>query len=165
MSGVVALTAKAGSYEAMLTTATLHNRTTLMEEMRVRGLQRIEVAYEGGGDSGGFYSVESEPKHNLAAIKALNYRVRGERLAGDEAAGSHPKWVYFLVETLGSVLDLAKDVASQALEQAGHNGYENGEGGQGTVIIELSSGKGRIVVDHEDNIVEVETSTTEIEIA
>lgn len=103
--------------------------------LREIGAEQIVVTYEGMGDSGGV---------NMAEVSG------GEEPYPDVALLVDPADKESLVIEM-SLTSAAEDLAENAITEAGHDGYENNEGGNGIFTI---TADGEVTLDHTDSYTE-----------
>ena len=97
------------------------------------GYTTLDIEYSGSGDSGDIESINMN----------------------DAEEGDHWSWMK-QVELEGSEQNMTEHLAWEIIEQTGISGYENNEGGQGTIFVNLTTGG--VEVEHEENIITTESA-------
>lgn len=117
----------------MFSTETLHeNRDRLLAALAALNIQSAVIDYTGGGDSGDISEVSVSPPDLMTSLAqaAVALRcIRGEWRDGKY----HPK-----VEDQSIPLRQALEDFTLDWVNATHGGWENNEGGQGTVVINVA---------------------------
>ena len=132
-----------------------HNKAVIIAAMRSFGLTSVVASYEGGGDEGGFTGVTSSPDEP-DDTEAMNSKVTYKTVIHtfDKESGYWPSSVVDLTASLEIVVENFTDAL---LALHGHESYENGDGGGGTVTIDAESET--VTHDHYDNVVETVSSS------
>ncbi len=131
------------------------NKKRICEALREAGISKVVATYAGYGDSGGFDEVDyydgndqkNPPTTEIEYIEA-SYVWRAN---GRVSSVKHVK---------KSLDDAVLDFCYDAIDVAGHGGYENGDGGGGTITIHVASQK--VEVDHYDYYTETIDSHDEL---
>lgn len=131
------------------------NKQVLLEALRPLGAREVIVTYAGSGDSGQVEDVIVAP--NTIDLDATRVQVAEGHHSWDPETRTH-----------GSVLELESrdlrtalsDFCDQAVGIAGHDGYENNDGGQGTLNVNVDDGA--VTLEHADFYTESDTSTHEL---
>lgn len=118
-------------------------KQALLAALRGARAATVQIAYDGEGDGG-----------QVGDIRVLSARNRPVKLDGGVVLDLDRA-----PESFAS-LDLALDAFTWALLEVYHAGFENNEGGFGTIDIDVASGT--VTIDHNDRIVEVCNSMTEV---
>ena len=98
------------------------------------GYTTLNIEYSGSGDSGQLESIGMD----------------------DAQKGDRWSWMK-QVELTGNESNLAENRAWDIIEKTGISGYENNEGGQGNIFVNLTTGE--VEIEHENNIVTTESET------
>lgn len=122
-----------------------HNLATLVAALAPLGCTQVDVEYSGSGDSGDQCDVTFLPP-DIDVDDAM--QVKGQTVASHYSSGA---WEYSIVESDVSLSDLAGSVCDACIDATGHDGYQNGEGGGGSLTINMQTG--RIQFEHYDNVV------------
>ena len=119
------------------------NRQPLLTALAALGITQLVVRYEGGGDSGDVSELEIFPESlaqaniaNTLKVEQLTYHC----LAGEYQDGEYR---YFLQEQQSSIDSALRDFVLTWVD-AHHGGWENNDGGSGTVTINVSEGTFRL---------------------
>lgn len=118
-------------------------KQALLAALRRTRAAIVQIAYDGEGDGG-----------QIVDIRACSARKRPVKLFGSV--------VLDLDETPESYdsLDQALDAFTWAVLDVYHAGFENNEGGFGTIDIDVA--KGTVSIDHNDRISELCNTETEV---
>lgn len=119
-------------------------KADLLRRLKRLRIAEVEIAYNGEGDDGQIEDVLAFDKRGKAV--SLDAKVR-LALYGE----IKPK--------LRTLQDVLNDFAWLVLHEY-HGGYENNEGGFGTIVIDVA--QQRICIDHNDRIVDVCNTVTEV---
>jgi uncharacterized protein DUF6878 len=111
----------------------------LIEALRRLGFASVVAVYDGEGDSGQIDSIAAY------ATDSSELTIRGDIVVGDAPP-----------EALHEVLD---EFFWDCLTTY-HDGFENNDGGYGEITIEMATGK--VTIDHNDRIIEVDNTVSEI---
>lgn len=109
-----------------------HNKVTIFRFMRRYGIQQIIVNYSGGGDEGQTDQIDFDPPDQLDGDELVQQLVEGH----DWDREKREKVRRIDLRTM-SPEDAAEALCDAALVQAGHSGYHNGDGGEGTLTLTL----------------------------
>ena len=119
------------------------NRQPLLTALAALAITQLVVRYEGGGDSGDVSELEIFPESlaqaniaNTLKVEQLTYHC----LAGEYQDGEYR---YFLQEQQSSIDSALRDFVLTWVD-AHHGGWENNDGGSGTVTINVSEGTFRL---------------------
>lgn len=131
------------------------NKNVAIAALRAAGVKLVTATYVGGGDSGEISSIEcsnDDDDVDVSAI-AVNYQL-AEPTLNSSATG----WSIVAKEKSGSLRDLISQLTDDTVNEIDRTGYENNEGGGGTLTFDLGSSHASFVsVSHYDNEVEVTT--------
>ena len=139
-------------YEEQERTKVQRNKDALIPVLRSNGIKYVVIEYNGYGDSGQVEDV---------AVYGAHCEVQPENSYETEGRIDMPDVIAELPEEKGKKLQTVLEDFGWDTVTAHHGGFENNEGGQGQVLIDVEAGKVRI--EHGDNYVEVHSSSTEIE--
>ena len=119
------------------------NRQPLLTALAALAITQLVVRYEGGGDSGDVSELEIFPESlaqaniaNTLKVEQLTYHC----LAGEYQDGEYR---YFLQEQQSSIDSALRDFTLTWVD-AHHGGWENNDGGSGTVTINVTEGTFRL---------------------
>ena len=119
------------------------NRQPLLTALAALAITQLVVRYEGGGDSGDVSELEIFPESlaqaniaNTLKVEQLTYHC----LAGEYQDGEYR---YFLQEQQSSIDSALRDFTLTWVD-AHHGGWENNDGGSGTMTINVSEGTFRL---------------------
>jgi hypothetical protein len=118
-------------------------KAALLDALRHTRAAVVEITYDGEGDEG-----------QIGDIRAISASNRPVKLSGsvvldlDQAPHTYES------------LDGALDAFAWELLRSYHDGFENNGGGYGTIDIDVR--KGKISIDHNDRIIEVSNTLTEV---
>ena len=131
------------------------NKQVLLEALRLLGAKEVVATYAGNGDEGQIDEVGLEP----ATLDADQVQVQptAERTTWDPTTRTHRTELVVDTRDLRTALC---DFLDAALVVVGHDGYENGDGGQGTLTIDVGSGS--VTLEHTDFYTESDSSTHEL---
>jgi hypothetical protein len=116
-------------------------KSALLKALAARRIATVEITYDGEGDSGQI--------QDIVAVDIGNARVPLDRQVTTALSdGKEP--------TLSEAID---DFAWTVLQEY-HGGFENNDGGYGTIAIDVA--KGIVTLDHNDRYTDVVNSTTEV---
>ena len=118
-------------------------KIALLGALKSSRIDAVSIAYDGEGDSG-----------QLTDISASTARGKATKLRGSVVLDldGRPYRYHSLAEAL--------DAFTWAVLQAYHRGFENNEGGYGTLTIDVA--RGTVMLDHNDRIIEVSNKLTEV---
>ncbi len=108
------------------------NRESLLAALIKLNITEVIIRYEGGGDSGDVTELEvkPEPVTPQLAVEHIAHRYVASEYRDRE-------YHYFLEERQSSVDDALRDFA-MAWANAQHSGWENNDGGSGSVTIHVT---------------------------
>ena len=119
------------------------NRQPLLTALAALAITQLVVRYDGGGDSGDVSELEIFPDSlaqaniaNTLKVEQLTYHC----LAGEYQDGEYR---YFLQEQQSSIDSALRDFTLTWVD-AHHGGWENNDGGSGTMTINVSEGTFRL---------------------
>lgn len=121
------------SYTAACKEALTHNRVVLSQVLRELGFLEVVVEYSGGWDSGDVSDVSCKPESLRAVLEAHPVEIQYE--CGTYDGGVYVFTVKSRTRTLKAALD---DFTMSWLEQV-QPGWENNEGGSGSVTIDVQA--------------------------
>jgi hypothetical protein len=144
-------------------TATL---ALIFAALEAGGITSVEASYSGSGDDGSmndtvfFKDLDqiSLPKLASETFKTLSYAALASKpVVTDQTAALHVKGgIYF--KTVGTLDDAIEDLTFALIDAGGHSGWENNEGGEGTVIFDVA--KKTVCLDHSDFYIKSEQTST-----
>jgi len=143
---------KSGQETQKIETATMAaNKELILSALKAAGIKSVEVEYEGDGDSGGvvdttfYYSPGCEKDPDEFSV----YLIRSEyALWAKEPSVS----IYLRrCDLRNAIQEFAE---CDVVDYFGHSGYENNDGGRGTVTFDVE--KGSITLEHSDFIMSTE---------
>jgi hypothetical protein len=117
----------------------------LTAQMKMLGVKEVSISFQGGGDSGEIYSIDT-------------YNMNNESIPIPDDMVSWTKQVYGDQEKTQSNISIDKvldDIGYRVLDATGMDWYNN-EGGQGTVHIYFDDELPRIEVNMEINVTHTE---------
>jgi hypothetical protein len=118
-------------------------KKALLAALKRSRARRVTIDYDGEGDSGqiGEVAAESATGRPVDLVRKITLNLRGEpyQYATLQEALEDFAWVVLAVY---------------------HSGFENNEGGFGTLSFDVR--KGTVTLEHNDRIIEVSTSLTEV---
>jgi hypothetical protein len=117
----------------------------LTAQMKMLGVKEVSISFQGGGDSGEIYSIDT-------------YNMNNESIPIPDDMVSWTKQVYGDQEKTQSNISIDKvldDIGYRVLDATGMDWYNN-EGGQGTVHIYFDDELPRIEVGMEINVTHTE---------
>ena len=124
------------------------NRDQLVACLKQAGIAMVEVKYSGSGDSGGVEEIETTPNDiDLAGKSCLRVEI-------DYGWTKQPACT--IKVSLENLEDRLSGIADEMISLFGHDGYENNEGGYGTMTIAAEEGygspAGSVNLEHSDII-------------
>lgn len=114
------------------------NRRILLAMLAQVGAVTATATYVGCGDSGGVEDVSVEMPAETSFDMSALVTVFAER-----GVYEHGRWDNTLVEHQLSIEQALRDFADEAIDLV-HGGWENGDGGSGSVIFDCQAGTVRI---------------------
>lgn len=110
------------------------NRDRLLRALAGLGVRQVVVAYEGGGDSGDVSEVSVEPPELMPTLRAETIPLRCR--IGEFQDGRYQ------YHTADQPMSLHQAVSDFTLDWVGdtHGGWENNEGGSGSVTLDVMAG-------------------------
>lgn len=114
----------------------------LIARLKPLGIARVEIAYDGEGDSGQIEDISAYDEKGKDRSKRLQQSVTTDD-------GKRPS-------LLSEIVD---DFAWTVLQHF-HDGYENNDGGFGTITLDVAEEK--VIIEHSDRIMETVDSTDEV---
>ncbi|SRR5581483_4333289 len=120
-------------------------KAALLQVLKDKGIAHAEVEYDGEGDSGQVNDIRFLDADNAELQPAGAVTVS---LVGDPKPNEY--------ETLQD----AVESFVWDLLHAYHSGFENNEGGHGTITIDVA--KGSVLLDHNDRVIDVVNTMTEV---
>jgi hypothetical protein len=127
-------------------------KTFVIDQFRKHGVHSVHIEYDGENDSGqtnGIVGFDADHKH-----------VEFTSLTAEPPADGHPLCTHLrqLIGT-GSLLELADNFTWEVLGVY-HDGFWNNDGGFGTLTINVDTGT--VSLEHSDQYVNIDTTTTEV---
>jgi hypothetical protein len=122
-----------------------HAKSAMLGALRTQGIATVEIDYDGEGDSGqmgDIYAYDAE-RQSLPINKPVNIA-----FAPDEEPRHY--------DSLSEALD---DFAWRLLQDR-HGGFENNDGGYGTIVIDVPNCS--VVIDHNDRFTDAFNTRTEV---
>jgi hypothetical protein len=135
------------------------NKNAIAAAFVLCGVECATAEYSGSGDDGSGTDVAfsgSEDSTYLEAVVTLK-RVQG---VYDASRQGDDRWSYKIVEMEMDLEEAMKVFTDDVIENFGHSGYENGDGGCGTVELFAT---GKLEYSHSDYITELDTTTYELD--
>ena len=146
-------------------------KSVLLSAMKKHGIQQLTVTYHGGGDSGDISDVSAWSR--VAGLPNSNSERAFDMLANSDTItqqadlskidiDAYPnilkkydqeskQWVSNPEVKTISLNEAVDDLTWDAIEVSGHSGWQNNEGGGGTLTLDAS--KSTLELEHYDNIV------------
>ncbi|PTQ84033.1 DUF6878 family protein [Agitococcus lubricus] len=119
------------------------NRQPLLDALAALAITQLVVRYEGGGDSGDVSELEIFPESlaqaniaNTLKVEQLTYHCLADEYQDGE-------YRYFLQEQQSSIDSALRDFVLTWVD-AHHGGWENNDGGSGTMTINVTEGTFRL---------------------
>lgn len=125
------------------------NKTEILKGLKSIGATTATCSYSGEGDDGGSVNIEVYAPDNQRLTQIQNCQVQRRQLKPQRIAD---KWDLKLVEELVSLDVAIERLCDDMIEQCGHAGWENNDGGGGLLTINADTAS--VELDHYDNIVE-----------
>jgi hypothetical protein len=119
----------------------------LCAALKARGIARVVIGYDGEGDSGQIDTIEARGRKGGP--------VRLDRPITIALGDADQPTRY-------EALEAALDAFAWLVLQAFHRGFENDDGGYGTIRIDVA--KAKLTLDHNDRLVQVEAENTVTEV-
>lgn len=120
-------------------------KSALLKALAARRIATVEITYDGEGDSGQI--------QDIVAVGVGTSRVPLDRPVTMALLEAKEPTRY---QSLSEAID---DFAWTVLQEY-HGGFENNDGGYGTIVIDVA--KGIVTLDHNDRYTDVVNSTTEV---
>jgi hypothetical protein len=120
-------------------------KRAILRALRARGIAEVEIVYDGQGDDGQIIHIYAYDAKNRQADLG-----RPVRLALREGI------TRVRYRSLAEALD---DFAWMVLGHY-HDGFENCDGGYGSITI--NTGRGEVMLDHNDRVIEAVNTRTEV---
>ena len=119
------------------------NRQPLLTALAALGITQLVIRYEGGGDSGDVSELEIFPE-SLAQANIAD-TLKTQQLSCYYLAGEYQdgEYRYFLQEQQSSIDEALRDFVLTWVD-AHHGGWENNDGGSGTMTINVTEGTFRL---------------------
>jgi len=132
------------------------NKPILLAALAQIGIATVRFEYSGSGDSGGFESLTIEPAAGVddQAARAA-YEVTDVKLWWTDTHAWSNAFKGRVLHQRTSTLAKAIDDLSESLISSHYGGFENNEGGQGSVVFQVDPAEIRI--DHEWNVMSTES--------
>jgi hypothetical protein len=114
------------------------NKDVLLKALTDIGAQKISIEYSGGGDSGDATETSISPDHLNKKLNEITVRqqyVHGEYL--------EERWHYEVREKQVVLGVAISDFALHWIDLH-HSGWENNDGGSGSVVMDVTSGEFRL---------------------
>ena len=112
------------------------SRDALLVSLKTHGVTHVTAEYEGGGDSGGVETVTAQPDNvNLDSVQ-VTMPVTGQVYRDGE-------WVEETKDETMSLTNAVHQFVYDAL-RAHYPGWENNDGGRGTVTIDVEEGSAKL---------------------
>jgi len=131
------------------------NKQVLLETLRPLSAKDVVVTYAGNADSGQIDEVDVTP--DTIDPDTIQVLMAGVHHMWNQETGTHVSSLVLESRDLRSALS---DFCDEAIHIAGHDGYENNDGGQGTLTINVHDGA--VDLEHTDFYTESDTSTHEL---
>lgn len=119
-------------------------RPVLLAALRDAGVHLVEVSYDGEGDNGQINAPDALDQDN----NAIDLRVPCPVVPDDQRPG-----------TYDTLAELVEDFCWVLLGHY-HDGFENNDGGYGTMTIAVATNT--ITLDHNDRYIEVNNTVVEV---
>ncbi|MGI0013258.1 MAG: DUF6878 family protein [Nitrososphaera sp.] len=142
-------------FEASLDKSTFvqHNKEVIFEALKAAGIRSVTLEYFGEGDDGQGFEMTTAP----AAYVMPSEGVTLKQVSG--IWDPETKWQLKATEHTYPLDDAVMAFGDTLMEVHGHRGYENGDGGCGTITFDVEARK--YEHDHYDTIVEHEHTVHE----
>lgn len=120
-------------YYQLAADARKQNRNLLMAALVRLKVERVIVEYSGSGDSGDFVGISTVPELSLPILRSEQLQVFSPKATWLEGGG----YAYSQESQQQSIYDALGEFCMSWVS-AQHGGWENNDGGQGTVTIEVT---------------------------
>jgi hypothetical protein len=125
-----------------------HNKSAIMDALRKQSVKSAVAEYSGNGDSGNTTTICINPEESDSILlDQVSIKVESSSFDAESRIWSHN-----VVDKVLSLEGAIEDFIDLVIEQNGHEGYENGDGGGGDVTFDVEADT--VTHDHYDNIVE-----------
>jgi hypothetical protein len=109
----------------------------ILAVLKLDGVKEIEINYSGSGDEGQTDHIEMKPS-NIVCTKTINIQRRIHYNKPETMTVSVP------------VREILDEIGWDIVDSSIHTGFHNGDGGGGTIKIDVETGK--ITLSHYDTI-------------
>lgn len=123
---------------------TADQKHALLTRLKTLGVYRLEAEYSGSGDSGQFDQFVCYDKDGT-----YMHSVDLDRTTGEDQALRRVT-ARLKDEEYTTFSDELEKVVWNAVDEAGHNGFWNNEGGEGKLVFDV--GEGTIVLEHKNRV-------------
>jgi hypothetical protein len=129
------------------------HRLALLAAARAAGLRSIAVEYSGSGDSGNGTDFATDPPgFDLDGVSIEIVEVDSRWIDG--------VWNRSFNTAVRSMTHASEELTYLVIEVCGHSGYENNEGGYGSLTLDCETGA--LTLEHSNYYVETNTSCHEL---
>ena len=123
------------AYSAASLDAIHANRQPLLTALAALNITEVSIRYEGGGDSGDVMEILVKPEEKTPLLQTE--QVLFHSVLGESCEGHHQ---YRLSESSRSLDEALRDFTLTWVD-AHHGGWENDEGGDGTITIHVAANR------------------------
>lgn len=137
------------------------NFKNILKVLKNLQMTRVELRYEGSGDSGFFdqpifYYLNSRKKTVVSKLSHDELDTHTVEYARHRSSFDHEskQWIPVVSKSIAPLTEAVSDLANDFLVHH-HGGWENNEGGYGSVTIDVTNST--MSLDHKDYILEIKS--------
>jgi hypothetical protein len=122
-------------------------KSVVFGAMKQHGIQQLIVTYYVGGDSGDISDVSTGNSDTITQGDLSKIDIDAYPDISSQYDRESKQWVYIPEIKTTSLLSAVKDLTWEAIKVSGHSGWENCEGGGGTLTLDAS--KETVIVEQD----------------
>jgi hypothetical protein len=121
--------------ERLIDDVIAHNKNAIIAAMKDAGLVTVEATYSGSGGSGNGYEIGSTPQNREAMERAVEIQTINREYDRDAHV-----WIETVRIKSVDLAEAIRDLCENLISAAGHDGFQDGDGGGGTMTIVADTG-------------------------